>query len=37
MKKATHKSIIMILLTTNNNAVKDFKWSYKNKVNKERI
>ena len=37
MKNTIYKVIIIILLITYNNTVKDFKWSYKNKGNKEEI
>ena len=35
IKSTTCKAIIIILLTTYNNTVKDLKWSYKSKGNKK--
>ena len=37
VKSTTHRTTIIILLTTYNNTAKDFKWSYKNKGNKKKI
>ena len=37
VKSATRRAIIIILPTTYNNTVKDFKWSYKSKGNKKEI
>ena len=37
VKNAIYKVIIIILLTTYNNTVKDLKWSYKKGGNKEKI
>ena len=37
VRNAIRKATIIILLTTHNNTVKDFKWSYKSEGNKEKI
>ena len=37
VKNTTRRVIIIILPTTYNNTVKDFKWSYKSEGNKEKI
>ena len=37
VKNTIHKVIIIILLITYNNTVKNLKWFYKNKGNKEKI
>ena len=37
IKNTIYKIIIIILLTTYNNTIKDFKWFYKNKGNKKKI
>ena len=37
VKKAIRKAIIIILLITHNNTVKNLKWSYKNKGNEKEI
>ena len=37
IRNTTRKAIIIILLTTHNNTVKDFKWSYKSEGNKKKI
>ena len=37
VRNAIRKAIIIILLTTYNNTVKDLKWSYKSKGNKKEI
>ena len=37
VKSAIHKAIIILLLTTYNNTVKDLKWSYKSEGNKKKI
>ena len=37
MKNTIYRVIIIILLITYNNTVKDFKWFYKSKGNKEKI
>ena len=37
VKSAIRRIIIIILLTTYNNTVKDFKWSYKSEGNKKKI
>ena len=37
IKSIIYKVIIIILLITYNNTIKDFKWSYKNKGNKKKI
>ena len=36
VKNTIRKVIIILLLTTHNNIVKDFKWFYKNKGNKKK-
>ena len=37
VRNTIRKAIIIILLTTHNNTVKDLKWFYKNKGNKKKI
>ena len=37
VKKATRRAIIIGLLTMYNNTIKNLKWSYKSKGNKEEI
>ena len=37
VRNTTRKVTIIILLTTHNNTVKNLKWSYKSKGNKEKI
>ena len=37
VKSAIHKAIIIVLLTTHNNTVKNLEWSYKNEDNKKKI
>ena len=37
VKNTIHKAIIIILLITYNNTIKDLKWFYKSKGNKKKI
>ena len=37
VRNTTYKAIIILLITTHNNTVKDLKWFYKSQGNEEKI